>query len=68
MPHDAKGRLLQAGDEVLIRATVKEVFPNPDYCNLTVVTHVPMDEEQGDHHITLNARQVERVEAEQAVG
>jgi hypothetical protein len=35
MMHDAKGRPLQPGDTVLIPATIKEVYPTEDYCNVS---------------------------------
>lgn len=37
MPHDKNGRLVEVGDEVVLRGTVKSVQTNPDYCNCNVI-------------------------------
>lgn len=34
--HDAKGRQLQLGDVVLMPATVTDISPGEEYCNVTV--------------------------------
>jgi hypothetical protein len=36
--HDARGRILKAGDKVLIVGTIKELFATEDYCNCSVRT------------------------------
>ena len=36
--HDAKGRVLTAGDVVLIPAVIKELYPTEDYCNVSAVS------------------------------
>jgi hypothetical protein len=33
--HDAKGRELKAGDVVLIPATITDLYPIKDYCNVS---------------------------------
>lgn len=62
MPHDKKGNPLRTGDVVAVRFTVRDVFPSEDYCNLNLETVEPMY--PGEHRIalTLNTRQVERIE------
>ena len=61
MPHDKNGQLLELGDEVLIRATVKQIWPGADTCNMQVETTEKMlpSHETGSS-ITLNANQVEK--------
>ena len=61
MPHDANGKLLQKGDEVLIRAVVQDVQAAEDYCNCTVKTKTPMPPYTEGTAITLNTKQVEKV-------
>lgn len=62
--HDRNGKPLAVGDKVNIPCTVVECGDgNSQYCNLSVVTDVPMaDRTEGDRY-TLNAHQVEKVEA-----
>lgn len=36
MPHDAKGRVLEPGDLVTVKAVVKEVYPGEEACNVQV--------------------------------
>ncbi|MDQ2083205.1 hypothetical protein RA307_23725 [Xanthobacteraceae bacterium Astr-EGSB] len=36
--HDAKGRELKAGDTVLIPATIKDLYPTDEYCNVSAVS------------------------------
>ncbi len=67
MPHDVNGKLLQPGDKVILRGTVKEIFSSPDsakYCNLTVELDVPMPAypESKTALSGLNASQAEKVE------
>jgi len=62
MPHDKNGHLIEKGDEVLIRATVREVWPGADTCQLSVITTEKMLPEHAEGtHVTLNACQVEKV-------
>lgn len=62
MPHDARGKLLEVGDEVLIRATVKEVHQGEEYCNVSLETATAMY--PGEHRsvLVLNGKQVEKAE------
>ncbi|MDQ2083185.1 hypothetical protein RA307_23625 [Xanthobacteraceae bacterium Astr-EGSB] len=36
--HDARGRELKAGDTVLIPATINDLFPTEDYCNVSALS------------------------------
>lgn len=36
--HDAKGRPLAKGDKVRIDATIVELYPSEDYCNVSIET------------------------------
>lgn len=60
MPHDKHGKQLHDGDEVIIRAVVKEVMTGDEYCNVNLETAEAMF--PGDHKstIVLNTRQVEK--------
>lgn len=62
MPHDKHGHLIEKGDEVLIRATVREVWPDATTCQIAVITTEKMLPEHTEgSHVTLNACQVEKV-------
>ncbi len=61
MPHDAKGQIIQEGDEVVIRARVKRVDLGDQYCNVTLEA-LPMPPYEVPYSIVLNTRQVEKVE------
>ncbi len=62
MPHDKHGNLIEKGDEVLIRARVREIWPDATTCQMSVVTVEKMlPEHLEGSHITLNACQVEKV-------
>lgn len=64
MPHDKNGTLLQEGDEVLVRATVRSLISTgDDYCNVTLDTVEPMYPGTEKTGISLNAKQVEKVTA-----
>lgn len=63
MPHDRKGILLNVGDHVVIEATVTEVQPGEEYCNVSVKTVEPMYPGDNKSTITLNAKQVTRTSA-----
>lgn len=67
MPHDKNGQALEVGDEVLIRATVKQIWPAAETCNLQVETTEKMlpDHVEGSS-ITLNANQVEKTSVAEA--
>lgn len=38
MTHDARGRPLAIGDTVVILATITQIHPTEDYCNVTLVS------------------------------
>jgi hypothetical protein len=61
MPHDLNDKLLMEGDEVVIRAKVKSVTPDAQYCNVTVETAHPMPPYTTPTTIVLNTKQVEKV-------
>lgn len=60
MPHDLNGKLLEAGDKVMVPAIVKEVYSteNGEYCNCNLVTEHPMPPYTEGTHLVLNAKQV----------
>ena len=61
MPHDKFNQLLQVGDSVLIRATIREITSSPDFCNVKIETVEKMDvtRKEGET-FWLNAKQVEK--------
>lgn len=62
MPHDARGNLLEIGDQVVVRFTVKQLMVAEDYCNvyLEPVIGMPPDGSQACW-CTVNTRQTEKV-------
>jgi hypothetical protein len=62
MPHDANGKVLQVGDEVVLRCIVKRVEPGESYCNVSIETlwHMPPYHEPSTL-TALNTRQLELV-------
>jgi hypothetical protein len=64
MPHDRRGNKLETGDLVFIPARVESVQEGEEYCNVSLVSEVPMYPGDGLSHFTLNSRQVEKVPAE----
>jgi hypothetical protein len=61
MPHDKFGQLLEVGDEVLVRATVREITASPGFCNVKVETLEKMDTSRTEGEtLWLNAKQVEK--------
>lgn len=63
MPHDAKGNLLQPGDKVILRGTVKQVHAGEEYCNAEIELDIPMPPYIVKTSISaINTRQVEKVE------
>lgn len=61
MPHDKFNRILNIGDEVVIKAKVSVVCSGDEYCNVTVITQEPMPPYKDGTAIVLNTRQVEKV-------
>ncbi len=62
MPHDRKGNPLAPADRVSIPAVVKSVQPGEEFCNVTLVTEEPMPPYTEGSSLTLNTRQVEKIE------
>jgi hypothetical protein len=63
MPHDAHGNLIQAGDKVVIPATVREVYAteNGQFCNCDVEFDHPMPPyTEKTRYSALNTQQVEK--------
>ena len=61
--HDRHGKPLAVGDKVVIEGTVNECYdpsPEQEYCQISVRTDVPMA--GSPYHISLNAKQVTKVE------
>jgi hypothetical protein len=68
MPHDKNGKLLKVGDTVNVPCIVKSVSSGEEYCNVTLETVEPMYPSDRKDSITLNAKQVEKVETPEAEG
>jgi hypothetical protein len=62
MPHDRNGMLLNVGDRVTVEATVKSIVMQEEYCNVTLETACPMPPYTSPSTLTLNAKQVVKVE------
>lgn len=58
MPHDINNRLLFVGAKVIVSAVIKDLQPNPDYCNCTLEL-APMPPNTEPFLLTLNCAQVE---------
>jgi hypothetical protein len=66
MPHDTYGKLLQVGDEVIIRGKVTWIGEDPanaKFCNVNVELkeRMPAYPEQPQSISSINAAQVEKV-------
>lgn len=67
--HDANGTQLKVGDKVLIPAVIRDLCPNADYCNVTVVSTLGRKPDGATETITLNtAVLVKASSAENALG
>lgn len=62
MPHDKNGKPLAEGDRVMIPARVKSIMAGDQYCNVNLVTEEPMPPYTEGTALTLNTRQVEKIE------
>lgn len=61
MPHDAHGNPIQAGDKVVIPATVLAVHEAPEFCNCDLeFDHVTPGRDAKDRYSAINTRQVEK--------
>lgn len=58
--HDANGEALKVGDHVIIKATVTQVSPQPDFCNCTVKLDTPMAAGREPESFVLNTKQIEK--------
>ena len=58
---DAKGKLLEVGDRVVIPGTVKEIRPYLGYCNIEVYTDYVMPPDNQKSTLSVNTNQVEKV-------
>lgn len=62
MPHDANGKLIQVGDEVVLRCKVAWVGEGEGYCNVTIDTVYFMPPYTEPTRFSMvNAKQVEVV-------
>lgn len=61
MPHDVYGNEVEAGDSVIVRCRVNEVYPGHDFCNASLETDLPMYPGDSKTGLTVNTRQVELV-------
>lgn len=59
MPHDVNGKIVEIGQEVLIKCIVKQVYTGADYCNAQLETVESMHPDKYKTTITLNTRQFE---------
>lgn len=59
MPHDVNGKIVEIGQEVLIKCIVKQVYTGADYCNAQLETVENMHPDKYKTTITLNTRQFE---------
>lgn len=62
MPHDRDGKLLHVGDVVYVPAHVTAIEQTEEFCNVTLATSQPMYPGHERSTLTLNAKQVVRVE------
>lgn len=66
MPHDKNGKVLQLGDEVILRGRVVQISPNETYCNCTVELTERMPTGEGEGRVeklsAVNTRMFEKVE------
>jgi len=63
MPHDKRGRLIEAGDIVSVQFRVLSVCANDDYCNVSLETVDGMPPSGNKTQLSaINTRQVEKVD------
>lgn len=62
MPHDKSGTMLAINDVVNVPCVVKSITTGEEYCNISVETVEPMYPGTSKNFITLNAKQVVKVE------
>jgi hypothetical protein len=64
--HDKHGDELHAGDEVIVRCKVTELYAEPDFCNANLETVERMPGNDAPSFLTLNTRQTEKVYGDQS--
>ena len=57
MPHDKRGTELQVGDTVMVPCVIKAIHLTEEYCNVDLVTKLPMPPLDTHQTLTLNSRQ-----------
>lgn len=57
MPHDKRGTELHVGDVVMVPCVVKAIHLTADYCNVDLVTKLPMPPLDSVQTLTLNSQQ-----------
>lgn len=62
MPHDVNGTVINKGDIVNVPMRVKEVYMTDLYCNITLETIHAMPPNGGHSTLTLNTKQVVKIE------
>lgn len=62
MPHDRNGQPLRVGDEVLVFCKVEQIHVGEEYCNVQLKTIEPMYPGEHSTVITLNGKQIVRLE------
>lgn len=63
MPHDKNGVLLAVGDLVNVPCKIASIQTGEEYCNVSLETVIPMPPYTVPSTLTLNTKQVEKVEA-----
>lgn len=62
MPHDRNGSVINVGDTVNVPMVVKNVNMTDLYCNVTLETIHSMPPDGGHSTMTLNTKQVVKIE------
>lgn len=60
MPHDKFGKKIEAGDEVIVRFKVKNVFTGEDHCNVNLESVELMDGKFPTSLCQINTKQTEK--------
>lgn len=61
MPHDKHGKLIEVGDEVVLRGKVTQVSAGEEYCNVTIETAPMFPHTELGIMSAINTRQLELV-------
>lgn len=62
--HDKNGKPLTDGDKVTLTCVIRSCTGGPDYCNIMVETVEPMFPGEHKTSISLNAKQVEKINSD----